>query len=139
VSLVKDDYAAAAGKHVDDAGVRLLNQPFDGAGYLAGYAVECVLKRLMEVERHQVARLHDLSQLSTTASLLASQPTQRTARYVKKPVTTLKHGFPGGWEETLRYAAPGTITESVATSWIQEATRLYSEVIGAMKLDGVTP
>ncbi len=138
--MVKDDYAAAAGKHVDDAGVLLRSQRFDGAGYLAGYAVECVLKKLIEVEGHPVARHHDLSALSTTASLLASQPKQRTARYVRKPgVTTLEYGFPRGWKETLRYTAPGTISETLAASWVQEAKRLHSEVIVAMKLDGVIP
>jgi len=137
---VKDDYAAAAGKHVQDAGVLLLNGRFDGAGYLAGYAVECVLKRLIQVERHPVERHHDLSALSATASRLASQPGQRTARYVKNPgVTSLRYGFPGGWKETLRYTAPGTVTETEAVSWLEEARRLHSEVIVAMKLDGVIP
>ncbi len=117
--MVKDDYAAAAGKHLDDAGVLLLNKRFDGAGYLAGYAVECVLKKMIEVEGHPVAWRHNLSGPSTTAARLASQPKQRTARYVKRPgVTTLSYGFPGGWEETLRYTAPGTVTEAVAVSWV---------------------
>ena len=141
--MVKDDYAAAAGKHVDDAGVLLHGQRFDGAGYLAGYAVECVLKTLIKAEvgkGGQVPWIHDLDKLSSCAVRLVSQPKQRTARYVKHPgVTALKYGFPGGWEETLRYTAPGTVTESVASSWVQEARRLHIEVIVAMKLDGVIP
>ena len=138
--MVKDDYAAAAGKHVDDAGVLLRSQRFDGAGYLAGYAVECVLKKLIEVEANQVPWIHNLGKLSSRALRLASLPKQRTARYVKHPaVTSLKYGLPGGWHETLRYKAPGTISQAMATSWVNEARRLHSEVIVAMKLDGVKP
>jgi hypothetical protein len=51
----------------------------------------------------------------------------------------LRYGFPGGWKETLRYTAPGTVTETEAVSWLEEARRLHSEVIVAMKLDGVIP
>ena len=137
---MQENYPAAAGKHVDDAGVLLLRQRFDGAGYLAGYAVECVLKTLIEVAKTQPPKVHDLFRLSAEAGLLASLPNQRTARYVKnQAVTILKYRFPGGWEENLRYTAPGTVTESLAVSWVQEARRLHREVIVAMKLDGVIP
>jgi len=136
--VIVDDYPAATGKHLHDARVLLLSRRFDGAGYLAGYAVECVLKTLIWVEGHRVVRTHNLSDLSSTASVLASLPTQRTARYVKDAaVTTLKYGFPTGWEEKLRYTAPETISEVLATRWVQEAARLYTEVIVAMRLDGV--
>ena len=138
--MTPDDYPAAAGKQVEDAGVLLLNRRFDGAGYLAGYAVECVLKTLILVEKPKVPKIHDLSKLSAEACQLASQPSQRTARYVKSPaVTALKYGFPGGWEESLRYTTPGTISETLATEWFQEARRLHAEVIVPMKLDGVIP
>lgn len=139
--MTPDDYPAAAGKHVEDAGVLLRNRRFDGAGYLAGYAVECVLKTLIEVEGRHVRWTHDLNRLSTDAWQFASLPSQRTARYVKSPaITTLRYDdLPGGWKETLRYTAPRTISETLATEWFQEARRLHAEVIVPMKLDGVIP
>lgn len=98
------------------------------------------MKTLIQVEAGRVPWIHDLGELSSRAVRLASVPKPRTARYVKSPVVTaLKYGFPGGWEENLRYTAPGTISETLATEWFQEARRLHAEVIVPMKLDGVIP
>jgi len=46
-----DDYPAAAGKHLNDAKVLLDAKRFDGAGYLAGYIVECSLRSVVMVGR----------------------------------------------------------------------------------------
>ncbi|HSN99090.1 MAG TPA: hypothetical protein VLS89_12425 [Candidatus Nanopelagicales bacterium] len=45
----KDDYPAAAAKHLDDARALLDAQRLDGAGYLAGYVVECSLRTVIMV------------------------------------------------------------------------------------------
>jgi HEPN domain-containing protein len=45
-----EDYPEAALKHCDDAGRLLSGRRADGAAYLAGYAVECALKTLVQVE-----------------------------------------------------------------------------------------
>jgi hypothetical protein len=45
----KDDYPAAARKHLLDAGALVAAGRFDGAGYLAGYAVECSLRTIVMV------------------------------------------------------------------------------------------
>jgi len=133
-----DNYPKAAEKHLDDARVLLTRGRFDGAGYLAGYSVECVLKTLIEVEHKGVPQIHDLSKLSLKASQLAAQQAQRTARYIKTPdVTSLQYGRPGGWEETLRYSPPGTVSQADAGAWVAEAERLHREVIVQMRLDGV--
>ena len=39
-----DDYPDAAQKHLVDADLLFQAGRFDGAGYLTGYVVECVLK-----------------------------------------------------------------------------------------------
>ena len=39
-----DDFPGAASKHTLDSEVLLAAHSFDGAGYLAGYAVECTIK-----------------------------------------------------------------------------------------------
>lgn len=136
-----DNYPEAAGKHVHDAGVLLSHSRFDGAGYLAGYAVECILKTIIQVEHGPYPRnRHDLGKLSLAATRLAGASTQRTARYIGQPgVTTMQYGLPSGWHTDLRYEAPGTVGDAAARAWVQEASRLYTEVIVAMKLDGVIP
>ncbi|XXT17183.1 hypothetical protein WME94_43850 [Sorangium sp. So ce429] len=45
----KDDYPAAARKHLRDAAALTDAGRFDGAGYLAGYAVECSLQTVIMV------------------------------------------------------------------------------------------
>jgi len=132
-----DDYPRAAQKHVQDAEVLLGQHRFDGAGYLAGYVVECVLKALIQVETPDVPKKHDLNALSREALDFAGLPGSRTARYVRQPeLTRLPYGAPG-WHETLRYARPGTIAGEHAAEWVKEARRLYEEVVVRMRLDGV--
>ncbi len=45
-----DDYPGAASKHVLDGEALLAAGRFDGAGYLAGYAVECAITTVAQVE-----------------------------------------------------------------------------------------
>jgi len=133
-----DNYPEAAGKHAVDCAALLAASRFDGAGYLAGYVVECVLKTLIRVENTAPRFDHDLGRLSRKAAKLASLPSQKTAKYVTTPnVTILTYGLPTGWDENLRYEAPGAVTEATAKAWVAEAQRLHREVIVAMKLDGV--
>jgi len=91
-----DDYPGAASKHVLDSEALLAARRFDGAGYLAGYAVECTIKTLIRLEG-QSLRGHNLETLSCKAMGLAALPRQRTARYVTNPnLTTLTYGDPLG-------------------------------------------
>lgn len=51
-----DDYPDAAEKHLEDSKVLMAGSRHDGAAYLAGYVVECVLKTLIQLEtgRHVI-------------------------------------------------------------------------------------
>lgn len=139
VKIVADNYPEAARKHVLDSEALLRVKRYDGAGYLAGYAVECTLKTLIWVETGGGVRNNNLNQLSSRALQLHSLPTQKTASYVKQPmVTSLLYGS-AGWRETLRYDPEGTVTQADSTAWVSEARRLHDEVIIPMKLDGVIP
>lgn len=72
--------------------------------------------------------------------MLAMLPSQKTAKYVRLPnVTLMTYGLPNGWNETMRYEAAGLISAATAKLWVEEARRLYAEVIVQMKLDGVLP
>jgi HEPN domain-containing protein len=141
VKVVADNYPEAARKHVLDSEALLSAKRYDGAGYLAGYAVECTLKTLIFVETRGGGggHDHDLSRLSTRALTLLSLPGARTASYVKQsPITSLSYG-PAGWRETLRYEAEGTVSQTDSETWVSEARRLHDEVIIPMKKDGVIP
>jgi hypothetical protein len=132
-----DDFPGAASKHVLDSEALLAAKRFDGAGYLAGYAVECTIKTVAQVEGQTLGREHNLNNLSRKALALAALPTNRTARYLTNPnFTTLVYGGPPGWKETMRYQADGFIEQSDATRWVAEARRLYDEVIVQMRLNG---
>jgi HEPN domain-containing protein len=140
-----EDYPDAAIKHCDDARRLLSGNRPDGAAYLAGYAVECSLKTLIQIEQGHANKIqsHDLKSLSTNAAQLAAQPTNRTVRYFTTAgITTLRYDDPpsnppSGWRETLRYFPDGTIPEATARQWVEEAERLYIEIIGELKKDGV--
>jgi len=140
VLSVADNYPAAARKHVLDSEALLGLSRYDGAGYLAGYAVECTLKTLIWVETGQGGGGHDLNSLSMRALQLAGLPNQKTAAYVKGPqLTSLTYGPgpPAGWYESRRYEPEGTITPADSSAWVSEARRLHDTVIVKMKLDGV--
>jgi len=131
-----DDFPGAASKHVLDSEALLAANRFDGAGYLAGYAVECTIKTVVQVEGKRLIG-HDLGKLSRKALMLAALPSGRTARYLTNPdFTTLTYGDPPGWRETMRYQAAGFVSQGNAIAWVAEARRLYDEVVVQMKLNG---
>lgn len=132
-----DDHPEAAGKHLSDAHVLLPAGRADGAGYLAGYVVECSLKSLILVGAGQPWG-HDLNALGVEALRLAALPGARSARYV--PRMTPGHSLydaAAGWRETLRYREPGAVTPVDAGSWLAEAQAIYESTIAPMRLDGV--
>jgi hypothetical protein len=138
-----DDYPDAAEKHLADANVLFGENRFDGAGYLTGYVVECVLKTyilignspspLLRSNRH-----HRLNELSQAALLFASMPNGRTAKYplAMTPRHTI-YDTQTGWRETIRYRASNTITAQQAQDWLTEAQTMYTSAIPQMKLDGL--
>jgi len=78
-----DDYPDAAEKHLTDADMLLHAGRFDGAGYLTGYVVECVLKTYILVGQSsspiaRADRHHRLNDLSQSALRLAAMPSATT-------------------------------------------------------------
>ncbi len=136
------DYPEAVIKHCDDARHLLSGNRTDGAAYLAGYAVECALKTLIQVEAGNITPVmqwkHRLNRLSAEALRLAALATNKTARYITNPaLTTLRYDNPpAGWKEYLRYFPVGTVPAATAERWVDEAERLYIEIIGEMKKNG---
>ncbi len=132
-----DNYPEAARKHVLDCEALLGASRYDGAGYLAGYAVECTLKTLIWVEtRKKGSGGHDLKSLSARALQLACLPAQQTAKYVKGQTVTSLRG-PAGWRSTLRYEPEGTVSEADCRAWVSQARRLHDTIIFPMQQAGV--
>lgn len=140
-----DDHPIAARKHLQDALILHSNARYDGAGYLAGYVVECVLKTLLLVES-KPRMGHNLSTLSSEAQQLASLPSAKTAKYVRGPAKiSLTYGslptapgvLPTCWNEALRYREENLISVDLATQWISDAQGLYDGTVGEMIRDGV--
>jgi len=131
-----DDFPGAASKHVLDSEALLAASRFDGAGYLAGYAVECTIKTVAQVEGKRLSG-HNLGDIRRRALMLVALPSGRTARYLTNSnFTTLTYGDPPGWRETMRYQATGFMRQADAVAWVAEARRLHDEVIVQMKLNG---
>jgi hypothetical protein len=132
-----DDYPDAAEKHLADADVLFQADRFDGAGYLTGYVVECVIKTYILVEGNKLWG-HKLNDLSSRALELAAISSSRTAKYPFK--LTAGHSMynsQNGWQVELRYKAVHTVTSQQAQDWLAEAKAVYTASIPQMKLDGV--
>ena len=132
-----DDYPEASAKHLLDAQVLLDAALYDGAGYHAGYVVECALKTLLQAD-HVSVRRHDLGDLSWRVTALALGGSSRIARYIPNPPPSIAYGPPlAGWHETMRYRAPGDLDQGRAQSWVTEAERIYRCIVQRMRMDGV--
>lgn len=132
-----DDYPEAAYKHLGDAQALLNAARYDGAGYHAGYVVECALKTLLQADGAST-RGHDLGALSRQATVLAAGGSPHTARYLPKPSPAIVYAAPpAGWKETMRYRAPGDLNQAQSLQWVNEAERIYDQSVRQMWKDGV--
>lgn len=137
-----EDYPDAARKNLTDAQVLMNRRRYDGAAYLAGYVVECILKTLIQVDRSTNVPIrefrHDLNRLSGEALRLAVLPSSRTAPYMPRGafINISYADPPSGWKETLRYHYEGTISKTIASLWVVEANRLYEHVLWGLIKDG---
>ena len=76
----KDDYPAAAGKHLSDADALLRAGRFDGAGYLVGYAVECSLRTVVMVG--EIMRRGNVHHGQAAAAMKPGSPTMQRLKAV---------------------------------------------------------
>jgi hypothetical protein len=134
-----DDYPDAARKHLDDAGVLLSAGRYDGAGYHAGYVIECALKTLLQMDLRQAPKIHDLDKLShQVLARMALCGSPRTARYIPNPLPAIPYAAPpAGWQETMRYRATGDLDQVTTQAWMTAAGRVYQNTVQQMRLDGV--
>ena len=131
----KDDYPAAAGKHLADAKVLLADSRYDGAAYLAGYAAECAIKTLIKAEICNAPRSHDLGSMRESLGVLAVHADTRTSRSFTLLAATLTEDGIQSWRPQMRYRAC-EVTHEKARAWLDEAASAYALVIGGLTLDG---
>jgi hypothetical protein len=131
-----DDHADAALKHLNDCQALRAAGRYDGAGYLAGYVIECCLKTLIIVGSAGGAFGHDLSALSADAVRFAALPASRTAKYASWQTAPHFVSIYTSWRPALRYRPSGEITVAIAADWLAEAERVYSATVAEMRMDG---
>lgn len=136
-----DDYPEAAFKHLKDAEALLAAHRYDGAGYHAGYVVECALKTLL-LHAGLVHRLrtHNLRDLSGYVAALVSDP-RGYGQFIPQPPVAIPYATPPqGWKESMRYRAPGDLNRQQARQWVNEAKRVYRTSVREMIKKGlITP
>ena len=132
-----DDHPEAAAKHLLDCSLLQAQGRHDGAGYLAGYVIECCLKTLILVDGLAPGFVHFLSALNQEAIRLAALPGSQTARYA--PWHSAGHPIynrASGWDVALRYQ-PEHILPALAQRWVEEAHLVFSRTVVPLRLDGM--
>jgi hypothetical protein len=133
---VSDDFASAAARHWEDAQKLFLDNRLDNSAYLAGYAVECSLKVLVQATGTAPRRLgHELAALSGDALLLACLMTPSVRRY-HVPQSADFDDLVQHWTPEMRYWTTGTVTLSTAETWLRAAEQTYHAIVIEAALDG---
>jgi HEPN domain-containing protein len=122
----RSDLQTLADLRVKEAGVLLDNGCFEGAYYLAGYAIECALKSCIAKRINQYdfpdlklirdSYTHDLRKLLVVAELKTAL--EQTAK--ANPVFDVNWRIVTEWSEECRYSL--TIEEQVARGMIVAVT-----------------
>lgn len=134
---MEDDYLSSALRHlVDCQTLEAQNRPHNAA-YLAGYVIECGLKRVLEVYGHSArAYGHDLSNLNGRALHLAALLSPGIARY---RIDRLNLGAVIGlWGPNMRYSTSGDVTPPIASALVHAARRVGTGILTPLILDDST-
>ena len=131
-----DDYPDAAGKHLEDSRVLMAGSRHDGAAYLAGYVVECVLKTLIQLETGGPRYYHDLPGLCDELDGLAARAGSRYGKYYLAAEASLRASSVFiHWKPQQRYHGP-EVTANDAGTWCREADVAYQQIMGQLHLAG---
>ena len=132
-----ESFIQAAGRHLHDAEILLVQHRWDNAVYLAGYLIECTFKVLVEeyINNEACKKFgHDLRELQGKGIerlriiypiLDAQLPISRTNG------TVLTDYHP-----QRRYFRSGLWNENEAKEAVERAAEIYNEIIPRLILDG---
>lgn len=130
---IQENYASAAGRHLNDARTLCDAGRWDNAGYLAGYAVECSVKAVID---HAGLRLRShLNEIPQQLMLLAADLSLAARRYpvdMDPDVDMVRRN----WAPDLRYAGTGTLAQPDALALAKSADGVFRRTVNAMVLDG---
>lgn len=132
-----EDYFSASLRHLRDS--RSLHEPpgSDNAAYLAGYVIECGLKRLLELYDFAPRSLgHDLQSLQGRALVLAALLAPGSTRYRVDGITELETASKE-WSPEMRYWESGKLSEKSKERLMKVAAEIYEHLLIPMVLDGV--
>lgn len=149
LAVGSDDHPEAAEKHLEDATILSSTDRHDGAAYLAGYVLECVLKSVILHDRsydpntgatdavalrlwHQTLRRHPFGHNLTELLLAALGPAG--APYA--PPIELASSLVDSWSESMRYHRAGECPPAQAQAFVEWARVAILSVI-RMRIDGV--
>jgi hypothetical protein len=130
---IQENYASAASRHLNDARSLCDAGRWDNAGYLAGYAVECSVKAVIDRAGFRL-RAH-LNEIPQELMLLAADLSLAARRYpvdVDPDVDMVR----SKWAPDLRYAQTGTLAQPDARVLVDSADRVFGRTVIAMVLDG---
>jgi HEPN domain-containing protein len=135
--MAAEDFFSSALRHFEDSAALHALGRIDEAAYLAGYVIECGLKKLLEVHRGSSARGygHDLRGMTTQALALAALLSPASIRYRVDEIHALMPAM-SYWRPELRYWTTGDIGAANATLMLDAATGVARVVLAALILDG---
>ena len=106
----------------------------DNAAYLAGYVVECSLKKLLEVHGHGAREYgHDLRRMSGQALVLAAILSPGASRYRLDDIPLLPQ-MVSVWRPDQRYLPTGAVVHG--DIMVTGASEVYERIMVEAILDG---
>lgn len=133
-----DAFGSSAARHWEDAKRLFDANRFDNAAYLAGYAVECSLKVLIQAGGPTPKRLkHELPAIAGDALYIAHLMAPFLHRYPLHRTGEFEQ-VAQNWSPELRYAPTGHISRDTAITWIHAAEGTYRAIVIEAALDGWT-
>lgn len=134
----QDCYSQAAGRHLHSSEVLLAASDWDNALYLAGYAVECTLKTLMQIHLGYVeARSfeHRIRDLEGAGLQRVRDLHPRIG--LRLPTSSTVGTIVSDQHPWRRYLRNGVWSSEDVRQAVQRARDIYSEVVLKLVLDGV--
>lgn len=133
-----DDYMSAANRHLQGSITLLKERQHEESAYLAGYVSECALKKMVQKISQNDSSIyeHSIPKLSNQLlGLILKNAQYSQSKYIpsnsgKSPVGSIMD-----WDPILRYKSDGTISQSAAQQWLEEATE-HHNVLLEMWRDG---
>lgn len=135
--MATEDFFSSALRHFEDSSTLYAQGRVDEATYLAGYVIECGLKKLLEVHRGTGARGygHDLRGMTAQGLTLAALLAPASTRYRVDNIPSLAAAM-SYWGPGLRYWTTGDVTGPDAKLMLDVATMIVRTVLVELLLDG---